>query len=112
MTFIPRMTIAGGVLLLLVIAYFTSWFRTWHRLSHIPGPRGWGWSILPWLRLHTQADLFDQFYNLTDRYGPLVRVGPNTLICSDADVLRRLSAPRSPYKRADWYFAMRMNPGK
>ncbi|KAJ9615092.1 hypothetical protein H2200_001166 [Cladophialophora chaetospira] len=103
--------IVNAVLLLLVVAYGISWFRSWRRLSHIPGPRGWGWSIIPWLRLHTRADLFDQFYDLTSAYGPLVRVGPNTLICSDPDVLRRLSAPRSPYKRSDWYFAMRLNPG-
>jgi hypothetical protein len=106
-------TTGSSLFLLGIIAYYCiSWIRSWHRLSHIPGPRGWGWTIFPWLRLHTRTDLFDQFYNLSTRYGPLVRVGPNTLICSDAEVMRRLSAPRSPYKRADWYFAMRLNPGQ
>ncbi|KIX08100.1 uncharacterized protein Z518_02755 [Rhinocladiella mackenziei CBS 650.93] len=104
--------VADGVLLLLVIAYVTSWLRSWYQLSHIPGPRGWGWSIFPWLKLHTRTDLLDQFCYLTDQYGPLVRVGPKTLVCSDPDVLRRLSAPRSPYVRADWYYAMRLNPGE
>jgi hypothetical protein len=95
MAFIPTtaLTITTGASLLVlgIIAYYCiSWIRSWHRLSHIPGPRGWGWTIFPWLRLHTRTDLFDQFYNLTARYGPLVRVGPNTLICSDAEVMRRL----------------------
>lgn len=104
--------LANAALLLLVATYFTSWLRSWYRLQHIPGPRGWGWSIFPWLKLHTRTDLLDQFCDLTDRYGPLVRVGPNTLICSDPDVMRRLSAPRSPYGGADWYYAMRLNPGE
>lgn len=104
--------VADGVLLLLVIASVTSWITSWYQLSHIPGPRGWGWSIIPWLKIHTRTDLFDQFGDLTDKYGPLVRVGPKTLICSDPDVLRRISAPRSPYVRAEWYYAMRLNPGE
>ncbi|KIW94459.1 uncharacterized protein Z519_04435 [Cladophialophora bantiana CBS 173.52] len=104
--------VADGLLLILVVTYISSWLRSWYQLSHIPGPRGWGWSIFPWLKLHTRTDLFDQFCGLTDKYGPLVRVGPQTLICSDSDVMRRLSAPRSPYVRGDWYYAMRLNPGQ
>lgn len=101
-----------SVLLLLLIVYISSWLLSVHRLNHIPGPRGWGWTILPWLRLHTRTDLLDQFNNLTQKYGPLVRVSPTTLICSDPDVMRRLSAPRSAYVRADWYYAMRLDPGE
>jgi cytochrome P450 len=104
--------VLDATVLVLLIAYISSWISSVYRLSHIPGPRGWGWSIFPWLKLHTRTDLLDQFNNLTIEYGPLVRVGPKTLICSDPDVMRRLSAPRSPYVRADWYYAMRLNPGE
>ena len=31
---------------------------------------------------------------------------------ADPDVLRRMSAVRSPYVRSDWYIAMRLNPGQ
>ena len=54
----------------------------------------------------------DDFALLSGKYGPLVRVGPNTLITSDADTLRRMSAPRSPYRRSLTYYTMRLNPGK
>lgn len=89
-----------------------SYVRSYVRLRHIPGPRLWGLTIWPWLVTHTKADLLEQFSNLNTNYGSLVRVGPNTLICSDPDVIRRMSAPRSPYVRSDFYFAMRLNPGK
>lgn len=99
----------AGILALLVVA---SYVRSYHRLRHIPGPAPWAWTVWPWLVTHTKADLFDQFSNLNKNYGPLVRVGPNTLICSDPDVIRRMSAPRSPYVRSEFYFAMRLNPGE
>ena len=31
---------------------------------------------------------------------------------TDADVVRRTNAPRSPYRRSDWYLAMRLVPGE
>ena len=111
------MSLTGSILidttvLVLLLTYLFSWYTTYTRLSHIPGPPGWGISIIPWLRLHTRSSLFDDYSSLTTAHGPLVRVAPNVVICSDADVLRRMSAPRSPYVRADWYYAMRLNPGE
>ena len=101
-----------GILGALVVIYIASWIRSYRRLSHIPGPPGWGASVLPWVKLHTRADTMDQFYQLNEKYGPLVRVAPNTVITSDAQTLRRISAPRSPYRRSLNYLAMRLNPGK
>ena len=54
----------------------------------------------------------DQYNELSKKYGPLVRVGPNTLITSDADTIRKMSAAQSPYRRSLNYYAMRLNPGK
>jgi len=102
----------GDIALLFTIVYGISWFRSYRRLSHIPGPPGWGLSVLPWMKLHTRADPMDQISLLSEKYGPLVRVAPNTVITSDPETLRRMSAPRSPYRRSNFYYAMRLNPGK
>ena len=42
--------------------------------------------------------------------GDLVRIGPNEVIASDIDVLRRMSAPRSTYTRGPWYGTFRFWP--
>jgi hypothetical protein len=40
-----------------------------------------------------------------------VRIGPNEVVCSDIEVLRRISAPRSPYSRGPWYRTFRFMQG-
>ncbi|KIW95974.1 uncharacterized protein Z519_03040 [Cladophialophora bantiana CBS 173.52] len=104
-------SLAGYITLFLVLVLFT-YVRSWQRLRHIPGPPSWGWSVLPLFRLHLQGAIYDKFGELNRHYGPLVRIAPNTLLVADPDVLRRMSAVRSPYTRADWYIAMRLNPGQ
>jgi hypothetical protein len=42
------------------------------------------------------------------KLGPLVRVGPNHLLTDDPEVLRKMSAVRSPYRRSIWYDGMRL----
>lgn len=47
---------------------------------------------------------------ITDKYGHLARIGPNDLVTDDPEIIRRMSAARSPYGRSNWYAAVRMNP--
>jgi hypothetical protein len=42
--------------------------------------------------------------------GPLARIGPNLLVTDDVELLRHMSAARSPYSRSDWYDGMRLDP--
>ena len=42
--------------------------------------------------------------------GSVVRVGPNQLVTDDPEVLRKISAVRSPYRRSNWYDGMRLEP--
>jgi hypothetical protein len=37
--------------------------------------------------------------------GHLVRIGPNDLVTDDPEIIRKMSAVRSPYTRSDWYNA-------
>lgn len=98
---------------LILALCWTLWtVQTYRRLSHIPGPRPWGFSVLPLFRLHQQGNIYHGLGKLCGQYGPLVRIAPNTVLTSDADLVRRMNAPRSPYTRAEWYVAMRLVPGK
>lgn len=42
--------------------------------------------------------------------GPLVRVGPNELVTSSPDIVRRIWAVRSPYRRGAFYDAIKFDP--
>ncbi|KAK1657049.1 cytochrome P450 [Colletotrichum godetiae] len=42
--------------------------------------------------------------------GSLVRVGPNDLVTSDPDLMKRMLGVRTKYTRSDWYNAMRLDP--
>ena len=39
-------------------------------------------------------------------------MGPNVLITDDVDVLRHMNAPRSEWRRSEWYSAMAFDPRK
>lgn len=49
---------------------------------------------------------------MTSHPGSIARVGPNDLITSDPDLMKRMLNVRTPYKRSDWYDGMRLDPAK
>jgi hypothetical protein len=50
----------------------------------------------------------EEMQALIVKLGPLVRIGPNHLITDDPEVLRKMSAVRSPYRRSVWYNGLRL----
>ncbi|KAK4505181.1 hypothetical protein PRZ48_003144 [Zasmidium cellare] len=99
------------VLVLAVALFALTSYRSYNRLKHIPGPTLWGWTVLPLFMVHLRGEIYDVFGDLNKKYGPLVRIAPNTLLISDPEELRKMSAARSPYTRSPWYVAMRVIPG-
>lgn len=59
---------------------------------------------------HAVDWLVDQLAN--EGIGSLARIGPNDLITSDPEVLRKMNAVRSPYRRSNWYVGMRLDPNR
>jgi hypothetical protein len=49
--------------------------------------------------------------NTRNAPGKLARIGTNMLVTCDIDLVTRMNAPRSPYKRSDWYLGFRLAPG-
>ncbi|KAH8764092.1 cytochrome P450 [Hyaloscypha sp. PMI_1271] len=81
------------------------------RLRHIPGPPLAGWSKAVWLLRKSLGGRFHlDTAEACEKYGSIVRIGPNELVTNDPDVLRRISAVRSPYTRSEWYAGARLEP--
>ncbi|KAI1778288.1 cytochrome P450 [Hypoxylon cercidicola] len=103
-TLVP--TVAGLLFLALVYSRATAWYR----LRHIDGPWLASFSYLRMLWATLSGQQAASYYALGQKYGPLVRIGPNDLLTGDPEVIRRMNAARSRYKRATWYDAIRMDP--
>ncbi|KAH8201170.1 hypothetical protein TruAng_004638 [Truncatella angustata] len=104
--------VSSGVILAFVSTLFIigSYIYSWNRLRHIPGPVLARWSYL-WILVQSQTGHQGARYQaVSEKYGHLTRIGPNDLITDDPDIIRRMSAARSAYKRSSWYDAMRLNP--
>lgn len=95
-----------------VAIYFITSVRSYIRLRHIPGPKLNAWSVFPLFNTHFKGTILDDFFRWSQKYGPLVRISPKTLLVSDPEVLRRMSARSSPYTRDDFYVGSRLVPGE
>lgn len=95
--------IGSVIFLWLSVATLTAWYR----LRHIPGPWIASISNLWIIKASTSKKLAEVFEKAGDKYGPLVRIGPNQILTSDADFLRRTSALRGTYNKSQWYKAFR-----
>lgn len=52
----------------------------------------------------------EHLYDVRLKYGSIARIGPNHLLTSEPELIRRMQAPRSPYRRALWYTTFRFKP--
>ena len=104
-------TLLACAIAIFLFAFIVDRVRTYRRLSHIPGPTLGGLSKFWMIRACTSGRNHLLVADVNAKYGRLARIGPNNLITSDPELIRRMNAPRSPYRRGDWYNAMRMKPG-
>ncbi|CCF41329.1 cytochrome P450 [Colletotrichum higginsianum] len=107
----PGVLMAKLVGLAAVTAFFVWEFRSWYRLRKIPGPFLASVSVLWQLKKAVGGTYHEHLNDIAREYGPLARIGPNELLCTDPDSLRRMSAVRSPYTKGDFYDSGRITPG-
>ncbi|KAK8062656.1 cytochrome P450 [Apiospora hydei] len=85
--------------------------NTWKKLAHIPGHPVAHFSII-WLVRHAwNGNLFPTLIQAGEDYGSLVRIGPNLLLCSDADEVVAISGIRSQFTKGPAYDAGRVTDG-
>ncbi|KAF5020104.1 hypothetical protein F66182_7867 [Fusarium sp. NRRL 66182] len=87
---LTRLYIQVIAIFLLALAFHL--VQRWYRLRHIPGPSGAAWSSWWQLRGALSGRYHEHLKNAADEFGPLVRIGPNELVCTDPAVLRNMSA--------------------
>ncbi|TDZ38190.1 Cytochrome P450 monooxygenase lolP1 [Colletotrichum spinosum] len=87
-------------------------FWQWYRLSHVPGPFSHAITGFAMARAALNGAVHEYYMDLHERYGPLVRIGPNTVMFSDAETLKRIAAARSGYTKGEWYVVGRTTPGE
>ncbi|KAF4556516.1 Cytochrome P450-like protein 48 [Elsinoe fawcettii] len=88
-----------AAIVLLTLQSLSSYFR----LRQFPGPKLAAFSRLWMLKCVYNKDLHLQLKAACDKYGPIIRIGPNDLVTSDPELLSRMSSVRSPYSRSDFY---------
>jgi hypothetical protein len=108
-----------STLLLALTALFLSYYTAtsilaWRRLRAFPGPATAAFSYAWLIRLSLSGRMGEIAAAAIDRYGAgtrsTVRVGPNELVTSDPDFVRRTSAARSRWTRSAWYTLYRLDP--
>jgi cytochrome P450 len=102
-SFSSLVLVAGSLLLVLLTKHLISTLIQYHRLAHIKGPWSTGWSGLFVLWSVVKNTVYLDLGKACKKYGPLTRVGPNTLLTNDPELIRRMNAVRSPYRKSGWY---------
>ncbi|KAI0834132.1 cytochrome P450 [Hypoxylon sp. FL0890] len=83
---------------------------SWYRLRHIPGSFWISHSKIWQVTTQIRGKWHLEVKKLGDEYGDLFRIGPNQLMTTDVDVIRRMAHPKSAYTRAPFYQTFRFNP--
>ena len=102
-------TVLSGVLIMFTLV-FSIRARDYLRLRHIQGPLWAGWTKAWLVKSQLSGRLNLILADLNVKYGPLVRIAPNWVVCSDASELRRIWAVRPPWQRGQWYKGLRIDP--
>ncbi|KAK0627596.1 cytochrome P450 [Immersiella caudata] len=104
----PSWVGVDSVILLAVIATLACLARevyTWgFHLRGVPGPF-WNTFTSNWtlFRKGFNGTLYDWEQQVNEKYGRIVRIGPNHVLTDDPEILKRVGGPRSAYTKSDWF---------
>ncbi|KAK3334090.1 cytochrome P450 [Cercophora scortea] len=102
-------TAVGLVPAVAVLWYILSSVVAWYRLRHFPGPFFASFSYLWFARLTWRGNVHRDIVVEQEKYGPVMRSGPNQLLVHDPDTLWHINSMRSGYGRSVWYTAFRFD---
>ncbi|TAQ86648.1 hypothetical protein B7494_g5034 [Chlorociboria aeruginascens] len=85
---------------------------SYRRLKHIPGPFCAAFTNLWILQTILKGYAWIEWGHICEKLGPVIRVGPNELLISDPESIRRILSVRSSYTRSDLFDSTRFNPSQ
>ncbi|VBB81712.1 Putative cytochrome P450 E-class, group I [Podospora comata] len=88
---------------------FISNVRSYHKLRHINGPFLAHFTYVWFVGSVARGKMLSTLQELTYKYGPVCRIGPNDLLVGDFDEVVRINGVRSPYVKSDWYTTIRFD---
>lgn len=100
-------TIQALALYLITNAFYNVYL---HPLRKYPGPKLWAASSIPWGLAFKAGSMHTSLWAMHEKYGPLVRVGPNELSYASADAWDEVYGRYRPGKRKEnqkpaWYLS-------
>ena len=111
LTFLSLPKLGSIVGACVILAFVIQRLTAYSKLSHFKGPWLAGFSKL-WMLKHVYyGDTHEAVAKVCEKYGPLARISPDDLVTNDADLLRRMSAIRSPYTKSEWYSGTQFDGG-
>ncbi|PQE05318.1 cytochrome p450 protein [Rutstroemia sp. NJR-2017a BVV2] len=99
LTFVPLSFVLIAPLIYVVVTRY----QIYQKLSGFKGPFLASISDLWLLKQSLKHRQHHALEEVLDRYGSYARIAPNMVVTNDPDLLRYMSAPRSPWRRAGWY---------
>lgn len=111
--FLPLLTLSNVAIIsvsAVTLWYVVSTTRQYRRLRHIPGPPLSGFSVLWVASRLLNGTLYTDLHHVCKKYGHIVRVGANTIVSDDPELMKRTMAVRSEYTRSEWYKSFRIHP--
>ncbi|KAH8723144.1 pisatin demethylase [Phaeosphaeriaceae sp. PMI808] len=100
------------LILIISLVYAIYSINQFARLRAFKGPRSATWSKSWLLKCVQSGRMHHILQETSSKYGKFARIGPNTLLVSDVEFMRRVNAPKSKYRRSDWYKGSRFTPGE
>lgn len=81
----------------------------WARLRHVPGPLLASFSYLWGLRAMKSGRIHDIIQEEQEKYGRVMRIGPDAVCIYEPEPVWRMNSARSSYSRGLWYKAIRLD---
>ncbi|PTB64949.1 cytochrome P450 [Trichoderma citrinoviride] len=92
---LPLLAVTLGLAYILCVAIYNLFF---HPLSGYPGPWLWAVSDIPYSLVSVSGDAHKRMLQIHMQYGPVVRVGPNTVFYSHPDATKEIRGHRKGNK--------------
>ncbi|KAI8623318.1 cytochrome P450 [Xylariaceae sp. FL1651] len=106
-----KFSLVGFTILTASIVWYVLFaVKAWHRLRQFPGPLAasfsyfWGYFTMTTGRMHLR--LAEE----QEKYGKIMRIGPNELLVYDPQTLWQINNVRSGYDRGKWYASIQFDP--